>query len=399
MIRKFAYISVFCLSVLGMSASCLAKNYIPFFLTHPVPNPTPAATTLNLEHPFRCDVKEVGEQNISMTIPVQEDDFTLVQFAKGDALPRFEVNGFSFEDLPVDEAVQALVDEAGITVYTEGGAYPEMSGQDVYGELSDVLDELTKTGGVFYSYDASQKALQLSKNARFELKLPANKLVMFAVLDAIRGADITTATPDWHKSSVLLTLNQEQKEVVEQLVSGIVSESQLLLLDIGVYQLNARNPKGIQWQKVVDDFGVSRIHSEESGLVGKVLTMGHHKKADGLINALKQNYTVDKISQGVAIVPHTWKMRFDVGRCAIHQKDINSLSFLLNTNIQSSDVIETNITLDTLSGEISAFNAISGLDDEIVILGIPASVIQSGKVGELLVTLKIRLIRLVSEGK
>lgn len=399
MIRKFISLSVFCLSVLGVSAACLAENYIPFFLTHPTPTPTPAANALNLEHPFRCDVRDVGEQNVSMTIPVKGDDFTFVQFAKGDAVPRFEVNGFSFEGLPVDEAVQALVDEAGITVYTEGGAYPEMNGQDVYGELSDVLDELTKTGGVFYTYDASQKALHLSKSARFELKVPNNKLVMFAVLDAIRGADITTANPDWHQSRIMLTLNQEQKEIVEQLVNGIVSESKLLLLDIGVYQLNAQNPKGVQWQKVVDNFGVSRIHSEESGLVGKVLTMGHHKKADGLINALKQNYTVDKISQGVAIVPHTWKMRFDVGRCALNQKNVNSLSFLLNTDIQSADVIETNITLDTLSGEVSAFNAVSGLDDEIVILGIPASVIQPNQPGELLITLKIRLIRLVSEGK
>ncbi len=398
MMRKFIYTGIFCLTVLGASAGWAVEK-IAFFVNQPALTPTPAATALNIEHPFRCDVKEIGEQNVSMTIPVKSGDFALVQFAKGDKLPRFEVNGFSFKNMPVDEAVQILVDEAGITVYTEGGAYPEMNAQNVYGELSDVLDEITKTGGVFYTYDAAQKSLKLSKTARFKLNLPNNKLVMFAVLDAIRGADIVTDQPDWHNASVMLTLNQEQKEIVEQLLAGIVKESQLLLLDVGVYQLNTRNPNGVQWQQVVEQFGIGRIHSEDAGLVGKVLTMGHQHQAAGLIAALQKGYAVDKISQGVAIVPHTWKMRFDVGRCAFNAQDINSLSFLLNTHIQSADVIETNITLDTLSGEVAAFNAVSGLDDEIVILGIPASVVNPNQAGELLVTLKIRLIRLMSEGK
>jgi len=174
MIRKFAYLSVFCLSVFGISTACLAEKYIPFFLTHPTPTPTPAASALNLEHPFRCDVRDVGEQNVSMTIPVKGDDFTFTQFAKGDVVPRFEVNGFSFEGLPVDEAVQALVDEAGITVYTEGGAYPEMNGQDVYGELSDVLDELTKTGGVFYMVGTERD--EHAEGVSFGLYLQCTKL-------------------------------------------------------------------------------------------------------------------------------------------------------------------------------------------------------------------------------
>lgn len=386
------------LGCLGAVAARAADNRVPFFLAKPTPTPTPWATALNIEHPFRCENKEFGTQEISNTIFVSNKDFQLNRFADGDALPRFEVNGFTFDNLPVDEALQTLVDEAGITVYAEDKAYPEINGNNVYGELSQVVDELSKTGGVFYQYNEKTKSLYLTKTARFEMQLPKNKLVMFAILDAVRGADITTAVPDWGKYTIMFTLNREQEKIVRDLSAGILEESKLLLLNVAVYRVDAKGAD-LKWQDFIDKFGVKKLNAANAGLIGKLLTMGHQKNADSFMALLGQKYQVHKMSQGMAVVPDTWKMRFDVGRCSFTPNDVNSLSLLLTTNIQSSDVIETDITLDTLRGEVTSFNSVSGLDDEMVIVGIPSSVTNTARTGEMVVTLKVRLIRLIAEGK
>ena len=54
------------------------------------------------------------------------------------------------------------------------------------------------------------------------------------------------------------------------------------------------------------------------------------------------------------------------------------------------------MTLDTTAGEVSSFKALGGLDEEFIVVGIPAAVVGFTS-GELLITFKIRLIRLTKE--
>ena len=119
--------------------------------------PKSSARFINIETPFRCAINRFQDLDIATTLALKDGDFKLTFFDKMDDLPRYEVNGLSFTKQPIDEALQKLVDEADITVYTEDGFYPSMDASDVYGELTDVIDELTKAGEVFYRYDAMKK--------------------------------------------------------------------------------------------------------------------------------------------------------------------------------------------------------------------------------------------------
>ncbi len=364
---------------------------------------TPIATTssasfINIEAPFRCSVKEVGSIDISTTIALKNNDFKLTYFDEMDPLPRFEVNGFTFESMPLDEALQNLVNEAEIEVYAEDIAYPELSGKGIFGKLSSVVKELATAGDAFAKYDADQKRLYLSHRGRFELKLPDNRVVMFAVLDALRGAGITSVTPNWKEHTILMILTHAEQQKVQELLDYILKDGNLLLADVQVYRLHPLHADA-NWQSVVANFGAGRIHTAQDGLVGKMLTMGHQQRFEHLRDSLLPNYDLDLISQGVAIVPNGWKMRFDIGKCAFKKQDLSSLSVLLNTRIKSAEFIETSVTIDTAKGEITTFNTIDAIDNELAIIGIPAFPVENGSFEEMLFTLKLRFIRFTKEGE
>lgn len=392
----------YCFALFGLLMACGAMaqtkavqtpSVMPGVRNNPLTS-MPTVNGLNVEAPFRCSVKEFGDIEVMTTISLRPKDFKLTQADKLDRIPRFEVNGFSFDSMPVDEALQLLVDEADISVYTEDGVYPELNASDLYGELEPVLDELTAAGDIYYRYDAARKRLHLSRRAKFDLQLPPNRAVMFAMLDALRGAGIPNASPNWKKYTISMDLTRAEEQTVNSLVDYILKDSKLLLADTQVYLLNPRGADA-HWQNVVNLFGPGRIYTADKGLLGRLITMGHKNKTEDLLAALQPNFSASLLSEGIAIVPHGWKMRFDVGRCAKTAADVNSLSVLLNTNIRSPEQVETVVSLDTLSGEVTSFDVTTSIDNELAIIGIPASVLGDGYQGEVLVTLKLRFIRLV----
>lgn len=358
---------------------------------------TMSAQNLNLESPFRCDVKDFGDVEVMSTLSLSPSDFSLRQVDIGDSLPRFEVNGFSFGKMPINKALERLVQEAGIAVVSTDRVYPELNADDLHGELEPVIAELTRVGDIFYRYDDTSKQLTVSKRGQFELQVPDNRTVVFAVLDALRGAGIKTAVPNWKDFSIMLTLSRSEEEKVTSLMNNILSDGKLLVADTKVYVLSPVT--GADWQSVVNRFGPGRVYTATNGMSGKMLTMGHKNKTEDLLAKLQPNYNASLLSEGVAVVPHGWKMRFDVGRCAMTPGAVSSISVVLNAGIKNPQEVETSVSLNTVQGEISTFKGWTAVDEELALIGIPASVAGLGSDNELLITLKLRFIRLLSEGK
>ena len=358
---------------------------------------TMSVQNLNLESPFRCDVKDFGDVEVMSTLSLSPSDFVLHQVDVGDTLPRFEVNGFSFEKMPINKALERLVREADIAVVSTDKVYPELNADDLHGELEPVIAELTRVGDIFYRYDNTSKRLTVSKRGQFKLQLPNNRTVVFAVLDALRGAGIKTAVPNWKDFSVMLTLSRSEEETVNSLMNNILSDGKLLVADTKVYVLSPVT--SADWQSVVNRFGPGRVYTATNGMAGKMLTMGHKNKTEELLAKLQPNYSASLLSEGVAVVPHGWKMRFDVGRCAMTPGAVSSISIVLNAGIKNPQEVETSVSLKTAQGEISTFKGWAAVDEELALIGIPASVAGLGSNNELFITLKLRFIRLLSEGK
>lgn len=393
---KKCSVILFGVSIMALAKVCVAQPFDIYSIISAQNTGVPSAQTLNLETPFRCGTVDLQEQKVISNVAYRSDDFKLTYAQEQDALPRFEVNGFSFKDTPIDEALQQLVDEAGISVYTEDEAYVELSANDVYGDLETVVNALTKASDVYYSYDAQHKQLHLSSHGSFEIKVPADRLVMMSVLDALRGAGIENVSPNWKTGILSVTLTRSEEEKIKELLTQITSDGQMLLAQSAVYTLSPI-ASNANWDAVVQNFGIEKVNTADNGLMGKMLSMNHYRSSQNLLNALKPYYSVQLISQGISIVPNGWKMRFEVGKCAMNGYQGNTLSLLLNPRILKDNQVTTQVTLDSHAGELSTFKTTANIDDELAVIGVPDSL--TNMASELLVTIKLKLIRLIGEGK
>lgn len=355
----------------------------------------PLSQYVSVEAPLRCAIEEFKSKAISTNLVLKKDHLMLKRTEPSDKLPRYRVNGATITRTPVDQVVQMILEEAGITVYTNEKVYPTVSIKNVYGELDKVLDGLAQAGEFFYTYSEKDKSLLLEKYARFEIDLPQDTVLMLALLDAFRGSGIVDIIPNWNNASISLMLTKEQFFEAENILKSMLEDGKFLLIDVNVYAINAPKP-GIDWQDVIIKGGIGKVNSTFSGLVGKMITIGHTPKSENWVSMITKEYPIDLLSKGILVVPNNWKSRFDIGRCATEQKKLNALSVLLSPKIQNAKNIETVLTLDTTAGEVSSFKAQGGLDEEFVVVGIPATVVGLTS-GELLITFKIRLIRLTKE--
>ncbi len=355
--------------------------------------PKSSASLLNIETPFRCQTDSIRNQKVITSIQLQRDDFTMKYIDSIDDLPRYEVNGFSFDEMPLDEALQQLLEEAGIEVYTEDERYISLNAKDVYGELSLVVDELTNAGETYYKYDNKQKRLYLTRRGRFELKVPNDRVLILGVLDALRGAGIENANPNWQTGIITFTLTHDEEKRVRDLLTLLTQKGEFLVADTTVYSITPMSYGG-NWGDIIKKFGADRIHSSNTGLMGKLLAMDHQGNSNTLMQAIGQYYQVMPISQGMSVVPSGWKMRFDIGRCADAAYSSDQLSLLIYPHLKGDSTVNAQITLDSAAGELSTFKVNTNIDSELAIIGIPS---QYGYGGELLAIMKLKLIRLVNQ--
>ena len=360
-----------------------------------MPSERSSADTVNVETPMRCRIPAPTTRIIS-DIPLKAGDFELTRLEKNDALPRYEVNGYTFNNQPLDMAIQTLVSEAGIKVYSDDGLFPDMSAQDIHGELSAVIEELADSGDAYVRYDAAKKRLYLSRWARFELKVPGGSVGMYAVLDALRGANITNVQPDWGKNELYFRVTKPQQATIQRLIDYLKEDPRLLLFDVAVYRIFPRDNMGFSWQNVIQSFGDRKVNMSVNGLLGRMIITDHQDKQATLLNNLKAYARVDLVSKGVAVMPNGWKVRFDIGQCALVNTPEKDLSLLLQSNIQSAERVESNIALDTINGEVTSFYSFYSIDDDLNIIGIPGTVFNpQAQSVEYLITMKPRIMRLV----
>lgn len=347
---------------------------------------------LNIETPYRCQTNGFHASSISTTLPVNLNDFRLIKISKTDPLPRYEVNGYSFHNNPIDEAIQTLVDEAGILVYTEDKTYPSLSAENLYGDLESVVTALLDNVDMYYTYHATTNKLNITKRANFTISLPKNRLVILGVLDALRGAGIENIVPDWNESRLNLSLSKQEEKTVRKLIESIHENGEMLIADTSVYHLNGYQ----NWNQILMTYGLDKIHSANSGLQGKLLVLGHQKAHQSFIQTLQRTTGAQLLSDGLAVVPNGWRMFFDTSKCTLDTAPLmQKLMLSVNPTMGQNSKIDTTLSVHNQMGEISAFHVNASLDDELAIIGLPDN--QMG--GELLILIKLKLIRLVGENK
>lgn len=352
------------------------------------------AQVFDLETPLRCSVNWQTQQMIT-SIPYNVKAFNLVQNGNNDLMPRFEVTGFSFETMPAEKALLKLTKEAGIKLIAKDPPYASISAENLRGELSEVIKMIADAAEIYYSYDAHNKTLRISRKANFSLYVPKSRPILLALLDVLRGSGITDITSDWDDYSITFDADFELKNKILTLIGYFEENPLLIAFDVYVVKVYPTNPqKDIQWQSLLNTFDYGTIKSAKNGVIGRVLTTSNDLNIEALNVFLSMQGRVEPVAQGKFVVPNLWYARFDVGKCGQRQSIDANLSILAKASIEQNNKIFSNITLDSTEGEVTQFSIRSQLGENFLIIGIPNELFGSkDKNSQTIVFMVPRIIR------
>ena len=345
--------------------------------------------TLNIERAVRCQIQTPALEVVKNVV-VKSDELKLLPVG-GDSLPAYNVDKFEASQMPLDAVLQELVAEADIKVCSDDGVFPNVAVKGLEGSLQKVVQEIAQLGDAFVRYDAAEKVLHVSRQATFELRIPADRLGMYAIVDALRGSEIFDMKPDWNKNLVYLNLNSNTYAVVQNLLNAIRKDPRLLVLDTKFYRVSSDS---IDWESVVKEFGAKRVNSSLNGLAGRLLISDHQKKGWTLLKDLEKKAVVVPICEGIAVMPENFKVHFSLGLCSDTQG--RDLTMDLKGFVHNTDKLETTFSVSTKQGEITAFNAIYNIDDSLAVIDLPNTIFgPTAAQVEYFMTLKPRLVRLI----
>lgn len=360
----------------------------------PIVRTREGARSLDLEAPLRCHVNWRSQQLIT-TIPFNVKAFNLVRNGRNDLLPRYEVNGFSFETMPAEKALLKLLKEADIRVVAKDAPYASISAENLRGELSEVVNMISEAAEVYYTYDAENKVLRLSRKTNFSLYLPKSKPILLGVLDVLRGSGITDITTDWEDFTISFDADYELQNKVIELISSFEDNPVLVTYDVSVFRIYPYNGMNdINWQNLLNIYEYGTIRTAKTGVIGRLLTTSDELNITALRNYLGQQAKVETLSEGKLIVPNLWLSRFDIGKCGSRNTPDADLSILARASLEQGNKIFSHITLEKTNGQITEFDIRSKIGDNFMIIGLPNDVFSINKpVSETVVFMVPRIIR------
>lgn len=353
------------------------------------------ANMLDLETPLRCNVNWQTQQLI-LTLPFNNSAFKLKPVTISDDLPLLEVTGFTFKTMPAEKALAKLLKEADITVAAKDAPYPSLSGEDLKGELTDVVNMITNAAGIFYQYDSSKKLMTLSRKAEHVVYVPKTRPIMLGLLDVLRGAGLTSILPNWSEYSITFTADTEVRNNLKQLINYFETNPILIAYDVHVFKITPFDGCDVEWKALLDEFHFGSITTAQTGVIGRVLTTTNEINISTLQHFLGFKANVESISEGKFVVPNLWLSRFDVGKCGQMACPQSELSVLAKAQVESDNHITSEITLETTKGQITSFKAKNKLGENFMIIGLPNEIFgQSEPKSELVVFMVPRLIKTI----
>ena len=340
----------------------------------PIIRTSKGANELDLETPLRCNVNWKTQEMV-LTLPYNNSAFRFEKNGIDNHLPRFEVVNFSFDEMPAEQALLKLTSEAGITLSAKDAPYAKISGQDINGEFTDVVNMIADNADFYYSYDAARKLMTLSRKANFTLYVPHSRPIILGLLDVLRGSGITAITTDWADYSLTFDADFELQHKMENLIKSFEDSPTLIAYDVSVFRIYPTNDcKEIEWKNILKEFDFGTITTAKTSVIGRVLTTTDDLNISKLRSFLGEQARVVQISEGKFVVPSEWFARFDVGKCANGLMGESDLSILAKATLQKGNRIFSEITFDTTQGQISQFNVRSKLGDNFMIIGIPNTI-------------------------
>ena len=329
------------------------------------------ANALDLETPLRCNVNWKTQQMV-LTLPYVKSAFKLERNGQNDPLPRFEVTGYSFEMMPAEKAIARLTKEAGIKVSSKDGPYTSISAEDLKGEFSEVVKMIADSADVYYTYNAKDKILTLSRRVNMTLYTPQSRPILLGLLDVIRGAGITSIVTNWADYSITFDADIETRNKILELINSFENSPTLIAYDVSIFRLYPNNPnKDIEWKEMLNSFDFGSITTAQTGVIGRILTTTNDISIESLQKFLGNQARIESVAEGKFVVPNLWLSRFDIGKCSNPSANAYGLSVLARASVEKNNEIFSDITLEDLQGQVTSFKVRNKLGENFLIIGLP----------------------------
>ncbi len=353
------------------------------------------ANDLDLETPLRCNVNWKTQEMVQI-LPHNNVSFRIDRNDVNDPMPKFEVKNFTFDNIPAEQALFQLTQEAGITLVAKDAPYPTLYGKNVNGSFEEVVEMISRSADLFYRYDAKMNSIILSRRASFTLYAPSSRTLLLGFLDILRGAGITDMITNWRDYSISFETNLETMDKINDLINEFENNPTMVMYDVSIFRVLAKEPCGVVWKDLLKDFEFGSIATAQTGVIGRVLTVTNDISNDEIRKFVGKYATIQDISEGRFIVPTRWFSRFDVGRCGKIDNMEYPLSLLAKAEIEKNNRILSEITLDTTEGEITRFKVRNKLGENFLIIGLPSEMFGPASQGtETIVFIVPRLVRLL----
>lgn len=329
------------------------------------------ANALDLETPLRCNVNWKTQQMV-LTLPYVKSAFKLERNGQNDPLPRFEVTGYSFEMMPAEKAIARLTKEAEIKVSSKDGPYTSISAEDLKGEFSEVIKMIADSADIYYTYNAKDKILTLSRRVNMTLYTPQSRPILLGLLDVIRGAGITSIVTNWADYSITFDADIETRNKIIELINSFENSPTLIAYDVSIFRLYPNNPnKDIEWKEMLNAFDFGSITTAQTGVIGRVLTTTNDISIESLQKFLGNQARIESVSEGKFVVPNLWLSRFDIGKCSHQGTNAYGLSILARASLEKNNEIFSDITLEDVQGQVTSFKIRNKLGENFLIIGLP----------------------------
>ncbi len=352
------------------------------------------ANALDLETPLRCNVNWKTQQMV-LTLPYIKSAFKIERNGQNDPLPRFEVTGYSFEMMPAEKAIARLTKEADIKVSSKDGPYTSISAEDLKGEFSEVIKMIADSADVYYTYNAKDKILTLSRRVNMTLYTPQSRPILLGLLDVIRGAGITSIVTNWADYSITFDADIETRNKIMELIDSFENSPTLIAYDVSIFRLYPNDPmRDIEWKEMLNAFDFGSITTAQTGVIGRVLTTTNDISIENLQKFLGNQARIESVAEGKFVVPNLWLSRFDIGKCSRPSANSYGLSVLARASVEKNNEIFSDITLEDVQGQVTSFKIRNKLGENFLIIGLPNELfkIYSSK-SETIVFMVPRLIR------
>lgn len=239
--------------------------------------------------------------------------------------------------MPAEKALYKLTKEAGIKLVAKDAPYASISAENLRGEFSEVINMIADAGEIYYSYEASEKTMRISRKGNFTLYVPKSRPIMLGLLDVLRGSGITDMTTDWADYSVTFEADFELKNKIMDLIKYFESNPTLVAYDVSVFRIYPYDKgKDVEWKELLNAFYFGTVTTAKTGVIGRVLTTTNELNISTLRQFLGRQAMVMPVAEGKFVVPNLWFSRFDIGKCGRRDSIEADLSILAKASLEKA---------------------------------------------------------------